>query len=134
MLRYLLDTDICIYVIKNRPDYLRKIFNRHSAHIGISSITLAELIYGVEKSVRPERNLSVVENFAARLTVLPFDENAAAHAGQVRAALEKAGLPIGAWDLLIAGHARSEGLVFVTNNQKEFRRVEGLRLENWIKS
>ncbi|WP_110657145.1 type II toxin-antitoxin system tRNA(fMet)-specific endonuclease VapC [Salinicola halimionae] len=132
MLRYLLDTNICIYVIKNRPPSLREIFNNNTARLCISSITLAELIYGAEKSAKPEHNLSVVENFVARLTVLGFDEAAASHFGQVRAGLERAGTPIGAYDLMIAAHARSRGLTVVTNNEREFDRVPGLVIANWL--
>ncbi|MGM8850953.1 type II toxin-antitoxin system VapC family toxin [Salinicola halophyticus] len=88
-------------------------------------MTLAELIYGAEKSAKPEHNLSVVERFVARLTVLDFDEAAASHFGQIRAGLERAGTPIGAYDLMIATHARSRGLTVVTNNEREFDRVRG---------
>ena len=132
MLRYMLDTDICIYVIKSRPSNLRDTFNQYNDQLSISSVTLAELLYGVEKSARTEHNLGVVESFSARLEVLPFGEKAASHSGQVRAQLEAAGTPIGPYDLMIAGHARSEGLVLVTNNTGEFERVDGLRLENWL--
>ncbi|MBM3581364.1 MAG: tRNA(fMet)-specific endonuclease VapC [Alphaproteobacteria bacterium] len=132
MLRYLLDTDICIFTIKNRPPALREVFNERAAHLGISSVTLAELLYGAEKSARPAANLGVVESFAARLTVLPFDDRAALHYGQIRADLERKGTPIGPYDLMIAGHARSEALVLVTANIREFRRVSGLRVENWL--
>ncbi len=134
MIRYMLDTDICIYAVKNRPPSLRDTFNQHSGQLSVSSVTLAELLYGAEKSARTEHNLSVVESFAARLEVLPFGKKAAAHSGQVRAQLEAAGTPIGPYDLMIAGHARSEGLVLVTNNTNEFERVDGLRLENWALS
>ena len=91
-----------------------------------------ELIYGAEKSSRPERNLLDVEGLAARLDVLNYDEIAAAHSGQLRAELAKAGTPIGPYDQMIAGHARSKGLILVTNNTREFERVPGLRLDNWI--
>ncbi len=127
----MLDTDICIYAIKNKPPELREKFNRQAPHLCISAVTHAELIFGAEKSAQVERNLSVVENFAARMPVLAFDEKAAAHFGEIRAVLERRGTPIGAYDLLIAGHARSEGVVIVTNNTKEFGRVDGLRIENW---
>ena len=91
-----------------------------------------ELVYGAERSSNPERNLTSLEGFVARMDVLPLDDSAAAHAGQVRAELAKQGMPIGPYDQLIAGHARSIGLVLVTNNEKEFSRVSGLRLENWV--
>ena len=131
MLRYMLDTDICIYVIKDRPSELRERFNRQSQHLCMSAVTHAELVYGAEKSAHVERNLDVVENFAARMPVLPFDEKAATHYGEIRASLERKGEPIGPHDLMIAGHARSESLTLVTNNTREFERVDGLRIENW---
>lgn len=134
MLRYMLDTNICIYVIKNRPSALREKFNKHAQDLCISTVTLAELMYGAEKSANRKSNLDVVESFAARLSVLPFDEKAAAHHGQIRAELEHKGTPIGPYDLMIAGHARGEGLVLVTNNVCEFERVAGLRIENWTES
>ncbi|HYE49565.1 MAG TPA: tRNA(fMet)-specific endonuclease VapC [Azospirillaceae bacterium] len=131
MLRYMLDTNICIYLIKNRPPELRAKFNELSGQICISSVVMGELIYGAEKSSRPASNIETVESFAARLEVLPFDVPAAGQFGQIRAELERAGRPIGSYDLMIAGHARSLGLVLVTNNMREFERVPGLRLENW---
>lgn len=131
MLKYLLDTNICIYTIKNKPPEVREAFHRHHGQLAISTITLMELIYGAEKSSAPERNLAVVEGFAARLEVLNYDADAAAHSGQVRAELARAGSPIGPYDQMIAGHARSLGLIVVTNNLKEFERVPGLRIEDW---
>ena len=98
----------------------------------ISSITLAELPHGVEKSAQPTQNLVQVEDFVSRLDVLPYGPKAAAHCGDIRADLERKGAPIGVNDLRIASHARSEGLVLVSNNLREFERVEGLRLENWV--
>ena len=91
-----------------------------------------ELIYGAEKSSNPGRNLADVEGFAARLEVLKYDQDAAAHTGQLRAELAKAGTPIGPYDHMIAGHARSQGLILVTNNLREFNRVPGLRVEDWV--
>ncbi|TCT06350.1 type II toxin-antitoxin system tRNA(fMet)-specific endonuclease VapC [Paralcaligenes ureilyticus] len=132
MLRYMLDTNICIFIIKNRPVQVRERFARHPAQLCISTITLMELIYGAEKSVNAAANLSVVEGFTARLDVLDFSFDAAAHAGQVRAELAKLGTPIGPYDSQIAGHARALGLVLVTNNTREFERVPGLRVEDWI--
>jgi len=132
MLRYLLDTNICIYVIKQRPLSLLDIFNRHAGQLAISSITLAELFHGVAKSAKPDHNLRQVEDFISRLDVLPYSNKAAAHYGDIRAALEKQGQPIGVNDLHIAAHARSEALVLVSNNLREFERVEALRLENWV--
>lgn len=132
MLKYLLDTNICIFTIKNKPQSVREAFNRHHGQLCISSVTLMELIYGAEKSSSPESNLAIVEGFAARLEVLPYDVNAAAHTGQLRAELAKAGKPIGPYDQMIAGHARSLGLILVSNNLREFERVPGLRLEDWV--
>ena len=132
MLRYLLDTNICIDVIKARPPSMLESFNRHAGHMAISAITLSELLHGVEKSAASERNLAVVENFCSRLDVLPYGPKASLHYGQIRAALERRGTPIGVNDLHIAAHARSEGLTLVSNNLREFERVEGLLLENWV--
>ncbi len=132
MLRYMLDTNICIYVIKNRPEGLRERFNRLSDQLCISAVTLAEIIYGAEKSARPIENLAVVDQFAARLDVLPFGERAATHYGQIRADLERAGHPVGLHDMMIGGHARSEGLILVSNDLREFQRIEGLRVDNWV--
>ncbi len=124
--------DICIYVIKQRPPHLREIFNERASQLCISSVTLAELIYGGEQSALPVANVVVVETFAARLEVLGFGDKAAAHYGQVRAELERAGTPIGPYDLMIAGHARSEGLVLVGNNLRNFERLAGLQLDSWV--
>ncbi|MBL4743487.1 MAG: type II toxin-antitoxin system VapC family toxin [Cycloclasticus sp.] len=132
MLKYMLDTNIVIYVIKRRPIEALATFNKHAGHLCVSSITLAELIHGVEKSNRPAHNLNQVENFLSRLDILEYGNKAAEHYGDIRAVLEKQGQTIGVNDLHIAGHARSEGLVLVTNNVKEFQRVEALRLDNWV--
>ena len=132
MLKYLLDTNIVIYVIKRRPPEALEIFNRHHGHMAISTVTLAELVHGAEKSSDVARNIRVVEDFASRLAVLPYDDKAAWQYGQIRAALERIGQPIGVNDLHIAAHARSNGLTLVTNNQREFERVPGLLLENWV--
>ncbi|MCP4045631.1 MAG: type II toxin-antitoxin system VapC family toxin [Gammaproteobacteria bacterium] len=132
MLKYMLDTNIAIYVIKRRPQEVLATFNQHAGQLCISSITLAELIHGVEKSAKPDHNLRQVEDFISRLTVLEYGTKASAHYGNIRAVLERKGTPIGINDLHIAGHARSEGMTLVTNNMKEFERVEGLRLENWV--
>ena len=131
MLKYMLDTNIAIYVIKRRPVGLLDTFNKHAQQLCISSITLAELMHGVEKSSQPERNLRNVEDFISRLDVLYYNNEAAMHYGDIRADLERKGTPIGVNDLHIAGHARSRGLVLVTNNTKEFERVEGLRIDDW---
>jgi tRNA(fMet)-specific endonuclease VapC len=132
MLKYMLDTNIVIYTMKNRPQTVRDAFRRHYGEMCISSVTYMELVYGAERSGNPERNLHEIEGFAARLDVLPYGDSAAAHAGQIRAELASRGMPIGPYDQMIAGHARSMGLVVVTNNTKEFSRVDGLRLENWV--
>ena len=99
--------------------------------MAISAVTLGELVYGAEKSAQPERNLADIEGLVARLEVLPFDSSAATHFGQLRAELAKVGRPIGPYDQMIAGHARSLGLILVTNNTSEFERVPGLRIDNW---
>jgi len=132
MLKYLLDTNIVIYTMKNRPPEVRAAFMQHNGQMAISSITYMELVYGAEKSSNPEANLVAIEGFVARLEVLDYDTNAAAHTGQLRAELAKQGTPIGPYDQMIAGHARSLGLVLVSNNEKEFARVPGIRLEDWV--
>ena len=132
MLQYLLDTNICIYVIKKHPLGLREKFNDLAESLCISSITLAELWFGAQKSARRLENLKVVEQFAARLEVLPFGAKAAMHYGQLRADLERIGKPCGSNDMLIGAHARSEGLIVVTNNVREFKNMLGVRVENWV--
>ena len=132
MLKYMLDTNIVIYTIKNRPDAVRTQFENHYGLMCISSVTLMELIYGAEKSHSTERNLRDIAGFAARLEILSYDEGAATHSGQLRAELADIGKPIGPYDQMIAGHARSRGLILVTNNLTEFKRVPGLRLDNWL--
>ena len=132
MLTYMLDTNICIYVMKAHPPELRELFNLHADRLCISSITLGELHYGAERSARRAENIAKIERFAARLDVLPFGEKAAIHYGQVRAELTRAGPPCGPHDMQIGGHARSEGLIVVTNNLREFERMPGVRTENWV--
>jgi len=132
MLRYLLDTNIVIYVLRRRPIEVLSIFNANAGRMAISSITVAELLHGAEKSNRVNENLSAIEDFCSRLDVLPYGLKAAQHYGAIRAALEKLGQPIGVNDLHIAGHARSEGLILVTNNVSEFTRVPALEVENWV--
>lgn len=131
MLRYLLDTNIVIYVIKRRPLSALALFNENAGHMAISSITLAELMHGAEKSNAPTRSLAAVEDFCSRLEVLPYGPKAAMHYGSIRAKLESRGQTIGVSDLHIAAHARSEGLTLVSNNLREFERVEALQLANW---
>ena len=132
MLTYMLDTNICIHVMKTYPPAVREKFNALAEQLCISSITLGELFYGAEKSARRSDNLAAIESFIARLDVLSFGDRAAAHYGQVRAELERAGTPCGPHDMQIGGHARSEGLIVVTNNMREFVRMPGLRVENWL--
>ncbi len=134
MLRYLLDTNIVIYVLKRRPVEVLSTFNANASRMAISSITLAELLHGAEKSSRVSENLAAIEDFCSRLEVLPFGPKAAQHYGAIRAALEKLGQPIGVNDMHIAAHARSEGLVLVTNNMGEFARVPALEAENWVQT
>ena len=131
MLRYLLDTNIAIFVIRQRPPQAAAVFKQHAGRMALSAITLAELMHGAEKSSRPAADLAVVEDFCSRLEVLPYGPKAAQHYGQIRAALEIAGTPIVVNDLHIAAHARSEGLVVVTNNRSEFDRVAALQVEDW---
>ncbi len=132
MIKYMLDTNICIHVIKRKPIEVMHKFNEHAGQLAISSITLAELIHGVEKSERVDHNLRQVEDFTSRLDVFEYGKKAAAHYGDIRAVLEKRGETIGVNNLHIAGHSRSEGLTLVSNNLREFDRVEALRTENWI--
>jgi tRNA(fMet)-specific endonuclease VapC len=131
VLKFLLDTDTCIYALRHRPGRVRDMLAANEGRMAISAVTLFELAYGAEKSRHVERNLGVLESFASRLELKPFDSKAAFQAGQIRAELERKGTPIGAYDLMIAGQARSEGLILVTSNTREFKRVSGLRLENW---
>ena len=131
---YLLDTNICIYLIKERPPLvLKNLTSKQPTHVGISSVTLAELQFGVEKSQFVDKNRTALTLLTSSLQVLSFDSNAAEHYGDIRAHLEKKGQIIGPMDLLIAGHARSLHWVLVTNNIKEFKRVPHLDVENWAK-
>ena len=132
MLKYLLDTNIVIYVLKRRPKAVLEIFNRNAIRMAISSITLSELIYGAEKSPNMDKNLEAIEEFVSHLDVLPYDAKASQHYGQIKAALEKRGEIIGENDIHIAAHAISQGLILVTNNLREFKRVPNLARENWV--
>jgi tRNA(fMet)-specific endonuclease VapC len=132
MLRYMLDTNICVYIIRDRPAGLLHRFSELIDQLCIWTIALGELLYGAENSVRRTQNLQTVEQSAGRLDVLPFSASAAAHYGQIRAALRRTGRPAGVYDILIGAHARSEGLVLVTNNIREFERMLGLQVENWV--
>lgn len=132
VIKYLLDTNICIFTIKRKPPEIQELFRQHQGQMAISTITLMELIYGAEKSQATERNLTDIEGFAARLEVLEYGSEAAKHIGQLRAELARMGQPIGPYDQMIAGHARSSGLIVVTNNLREFERVPGLRVVDWV--
>ena len=132
MLKYLLDTNIVIYVLKRRPKELLEIFNTNASRMAISSITLSELIYGAEKSLNVDKNLEAIEEFVSHLDVLPYEAKASQHYGQIKAALEKKGEIMGENDIHIAAHAISQGLILVTNNLREFKRVPNLALENWV--
>jgi len=133
MLRYMLDTNILIYTLKNKPEMVRQQFEAHDGEICASSVTAMELLYGAHKSQAVRRNLDAVEGLLGRIEILEFDVSAAEHAGQIRAELSAVGKPIGPFDVMIAGHARSKGMCLVTNNEGEFMRVSGLRLVNWTK-
>ncbi len=132
MLKYMLDTNILIYAMKNRPQHLRQRFNQHAGQMCISSISLGELIFGAELSQQVDRNLADIERMIAQLEVIPFGISEASHFGRIRAELYRTGQPIGPYDMMIAGHARATGMILVTNNQREFARVPGLMLENWM--
>ena len=129
---YMLDTNICIYAIKNKPEQvLEKLKQNLSNGICISAITLAELQHGVEKSINPEKNSMALLQFLSILDILPFDDLAAVEYGKICAYLQKRGTPIGTIDMLIAAHAKTENLIIVTNNVREFERVPDLKIENW---
>ena len=132
MLKYLLDTNIVIFVLKRRPKEVLDVFNANASRMAISSITLSELMYGAEKSLNTDKNLEAVEEFVSHLEVLPYDAKASQHYGQIKAALEKKGQIIGENDIHIAAHAISHGLILVSNNVREFKRVPNLALENWV--
>ena len=129
---YMLDTNICIYAIKNKPEQvLEKLKQNLSNGVCISAITLAELQHGVEKSMNPEKNSMALLQFLSILDILPFDDLAAVEYGKICAYLQKRGTPIGTMDMLIAAHAKTENLIIVTNNVREFERVPDLKIENW---
>ncbi|MCB8946151.1 MAG: type II toxin-antitoxin system VapC family toxin [Ardenticatenaceae bacterium] len=131
-MKYMLDTNICIYLIKRKPAQVLKKFQIYDlGDICVSSITVAELQYGVEKSQHPKQNQTALDLFLSPLIIVDFDTSAAQHYGQIRANLESLGTPIGVYDLLIAGHAQSLGITLVTNNTREFTRVPKLSIENW---
>ena len=131
-MRYLLDTNICIYIAKRKPASVASRFrDLHPGDMGMSIVTCLELVYGAWKSRNPEASLAAIEELRSIIPVQPLGASAAGHYGPIRAELEKRGIPIGAYDLMIAAHALSLDLTLVTNNTAEFNRVEGLRLENW---
>jgi tRNA(fMet)-specific endonuclease VapC len=132
MISHLLDTDVCIHALKGRSPGLRSRFASHDGHMSVSDVTLFELYSGAERYDDPRSRFDLIDMFVARLEILPFESKAAQHAGQIRAALAGKGQMIGAYDVMIAGIARSRGLVLATNNMREFQRVEGLRVEKWL--
>jgi tRNA(fMet)-specific endonuclease VapC len=130
---FMLDTDICIYIIKRRPVHLvERVQVLDPEDMAISSITIAELQFGAEKSAKTQESRQALEKFVAPFQIVHFDEHAGLHYGKIRAFLEKAGTPIGAMDLLIAAHAKSLSMTLVTNSIREFERVPGLSVEQWI--
>ena len=132
-MRYMLDTNICIYVIKHKPvTIFQKLQNINPEDVCISSVTYAELVHGVEKSAAVEKNRLALSMLLANMEILDFDVDAADCYGKIRAALEKKGTPIGTLDMMIAAHAQSLGYTVVTNNVKEFSRVSALKIENWV--
>ena len=134
-MRFLLDTDICIYIIKRKPQQIAQRFNTlRPSDIGISAITVAELEYGAQKSQKPEQNRAALQQFLIPLEILVFDPQAAQAYGTIRADLERKGQVIGSLDMLIAAQAKSEGITLVTNNVREFSRIPDLRVENWVES
>ena len=131
-MEYLLDTNICIYIIKKKPsEVFDKFISLTPGDVGISTITLAELQYGVDKSSNPDKNRAALEKFLTPIEIIEYGHEASMEYGKIRSALEKRGIPIGPLDMLIASHAKSLDIILVTNNVKEFRRVEGLKIENW---
>lgn len=132
-MKYMLDTNICVYLIKKKPEnVLMNLHSNMSDGVAISAITLAELMHGVEASAYPEKNAIALNQFLSIVDILSFDDEAAAEYGKICATLRRLGTPIGAMDMLIVAHAKSKGLIIVTNNVREFERVEGLGLENWV--
>ncbi len=133
-MKYMLDTNICIYVIKQKPqNVIRRFRQAKISEIGVSSITLSELEYGVMKSAKPEQNRMALAQFIAPIEIPAYDDAAAQHYGEIRADLERQGKPIGSLDMLIAAHALSLNSLLITNNETEFKRVSNLKIENWTK-
>ena len=132
MIKYMLDTNICIYIIKQKPENVIERFRQTSvSDIGVSSITLSELEYGVMKSAKPEQNKLALAQFIAPIEIYAYDDVAAQHYGKIRANLERQGTPIGSLDMLIAAHALSVDSLLITNNESEFKRVSNLKIGNW---
>lgn len=132
-MNYLIDTNICIYIMNNRPhEVIQKFREVGVGEIGISSITVSELYYGASKSRQVSKNMHRVDEFLTPFEIFSYGENASKYYGDIRANLEKQGKVIGPLDMLIAAHALSENLILVTNNEKEFKRIESLRIENWV--
>jgi tRNA(fMet)-specific endonuclease VapC len=133
-MKYMLDTNICIYIIKQKPQaVIERFVQTEISQIGISSITLSKLLFGVSKSSKPDQNKIALAQFIAPLEIMPYDDQAALCYGDLRACLEKQGQPIGSLDMLIAAHALSINSTLVTNNEKEFIRIPDLKIENWVK-
>ena len=130
-MKYMLDTNMCIYAQKQNPNVLAKIHENYQEGLAISSITLAELEYGVQASVNPEKNMVALLKFLTIVEILPFESSAAFEYGKIRADLRRKGTPIGNMDMLIAAHAKAENLIVVTHNTREFERVENLQLDDW---
>ena len=128
----MLDTNIVIYTMKQKPVTVKAKFNAVATQLCISSISVAELVFGAENSQNPAQNMKVIEDFLSRLQILDYGIESAMQYGSIKAHLRKIGMPIGENDLHIAAHARSKGLILVTNNTKEFERVPALQLENWV--
>ncbi len=133
MIKYLIDTNICIYIMNKRPiGIIHKFMQFDVGDIGLSTITVSELRYGVSKSKDRRLNEQRVEEFLSPLEILPYDEIAAGIYGDICLQLERCGVPIGPLDMMIAAHALSRNLVLITSNEKEFKKVENLKVENWI--
>ena len=134
MIKYMLDTNMCIYIIKRKPmDVIERFRQTQISHVGISSITLSELEYGVVRSSKPDQNQFALAQFLAPMEILSYGDAAAKQYGRLRAFLEKQGTPIGSLDMLIAAHVLSMDCILVTNNEKEFNRVPNIKIDNWVK-
>ena len=134
-MNYLLDTNICIYIIKKKPSaVLKRLQSKQPGQIALSTITLAELEYGIARSRYPDRNRIALLEFLFPFVILDFDQRACLDYGRIRASLEAKGRPIGPMDLLLAAQAKSRNLILVTNNEREFKRIKGLRIENWVRT